>query len=440
MKQHGILPHTRSVVRHGFSSSLGLYEDAIVALSAGRKLTPSADKCMRIRRASDNDETDIAFIGGNIDEQAINDFGGYNLLSYTEDLSNSVWIVGKTGNFSIEVSSGITAPDGTNTAFNVRMSLEGATGGNDILDFKQDIVQNLILGEDYSASIFLRSGDGVSKTLGFFNVVGGSNSITVGTEWQKYEFTNTSNSNGLGVLRFRLQGSSTDNLVNLEVWRPQVEIGSSASEYQPRIAGGASDCFVATLYDQSENDNHATQIVADAQPKIYDVTSGEVTKENGKPAMVFNGVNDFLKLIDDGIIATQPNSIATVAARKGGTNSSNYLFDGANGKQIIMINQNDYALFSGHSITSSNSSDTNQHLFLGEFGLTTDTLFIDSIEVASGNAGSNNLGGMTIGSSLNNNNNTLSGVIQEMIIFDTNLTTQERQALHNDINTYYRIY
>ena len=411
----------------------------VVAYSISRRLSSIADKLIRVRRASDNSELDIGFVSGILDTQALIDFGGYNLLGYTEDLTNPVWTVGKTDvSFSAVVSSGITAPDNTNTAFNVRMSLEGATGGGDILDFKQNLTQNLTLGENYSTSIFLRSGDGVSKTLGFFNIAGDRKTITIGTEWQKYEFTNTSDSNGSGVLRFRLQGSSTDNLVNLEVWHPQAEIGSSASPYQPRLQGGASDCFVTTWYDQIGS-NHATQTVSTNQPKIYDVLTGDVTRENGKPAMVFDGVNDTLKLINDNIIATQPNSIAAVAARKGGTNSSDYLLDGANGRQIIMIKPNDYALFSGLSITSSNSSDTNQHLFLGEFGLTTDKLFIDSIEVASGNAGSNNLGGVTIGGSLNSNNNVLNGIIQEMIIFDNNLTIEDRFKLHHDINNHYSI-
>lgn len=241
----------------------------------------------------------------------------------------------------------------------------------------------------------------------------------------------------------RRLSSSADKLIRVRRASDNVEldIGSVSGILDTQTLinfGGASDCFVTTWYDQIGS-NHATQTVATNQPKIYDVLTGDVTRENGKPAMVFDGVDDKLELIDNGIITRQPNSIAAVAARKGGTNSVDYLFDGANGRQILMISPNDYRLFSGHSIISSNSSDTNQHLFLGELGLT-DTLFIDSIEVASGNAGSNKLAGMTIGGSSNNNNNVLNGVIQEMIIFDNNLTPDNRQKLHDDINDHYGIF
>ena len=51
--------------------------------------------------------------------------------------------------------------------------------------------------------------------------------------------------------------------------------------------------FVTTWYDQSGNGNDATQTTASSQPKIYDSISG-VIEENGKPAVKFDGTDDFL--------------------------------------------------------------------------------------------------------------------------------------------------
>jgi len=60
-------------------------------------------------------------------------------------------------------------------------------------------------------------------------------------------------------------------------------------------------CTVTTWYDQSGNGNNATQTTAANQPTIY--TGGAVTTTGGKPAIDFDGSNDFLS-----------NSIAQVTA------------------------------------------------------------------------------------------------------------------------------
>ena len=56
-----------------------------------------------------------------------------------------------------------------------------------------------------------------------------------------------------------------------------------------------TDGFVTTWYDQSGDGNDASQTTAGSQPKIYDSVTG-VILENGKPAVNFDGVDDFLLL------------------------------------------------------------------------------------------------------------------------------------------------
>jgi len=57
--------------------------------------------------------------------------------------------------------------------------------------------------------------------------------------------------------------------------------------------GVGNDGFVEAAYDQSGNDNHATQSTAGNQPKIVD--AGSLVVENGKAALDFDGVNDWMK-------------------------------------------------------------------------------------------------------------------------------------------------
>jgi len=55
---------------------------------------------------------------------------------------------------------------------------------------------------------------------------------------------------------------------------------------------GSSNGFVKVWYDQAGS-NDATQTSTGSQPKIYDSSTGVVT-DNGKPAVEFDGTNDFL--------------------------------------------------------------------------------------------------------------------------------------------------
>jgi hypothetical protein len=56
--------------------------------------------------------------------------------------------------------------------------------------------------------------------------------------------------------------------------------------------GALDNGFITTWYDQSGNARNATQATALNQPQI--VSSGSVILQNGKPAVQFDGTNDFL--------------------------------------------------------------------------------------------------------------------------------------------------
>ena len=58
---------------------------------------------------------------------------------------------------------------------------------------------------------------------------------------------------------------------------------------------GAGDGFVKQWWDQSGNARHASQTTTANQPKI--VSSGVVILEEGKPAIQFDGINDWLSLL-----------------------------------------------------------------------------------------------------------------------------------------------
>jgi len=69
------------------------------------------------------------------------------------------------------------------------------------------------------------------------------------------------------------------------------QVSSGAVE---AFVGGSNDGFVEVLYDQSGNFRHAIQETATNQPKI--VSSGSLITVNSKPAITFDGNDNFLKV------------------------------------------------------------------------------------------------------------------------------------------------
>ena len=159
-----------------------------------------------------------------------------------------------------------------------------------------------------------------------------------------------------------LSSSYTGPVVTVRRSSDDAEADFTASE----VAGGAlatwvgaNDGFVTTWYDQSGNGNNAVQATSGAQPKI--VSSGNLVEENGRPAMQFDGTDDYLANTDIDwsrnvseplsvfVASNQTTSGATVACRKiSGTFSGWHLrldgstgyarvlnFDGTNGDAAI---------------------------------------------------------------------------------------------------------
>jgi len=80
--------------------------------------------------------------------------------------------------------------------------------------------------------------------------------------------------------------------------------------------------FIETWYDQSGNGNDATQATASAQPKI--VNSGSVITENVKPAVQFDGSDDYLQSQNQWISGTQDRSLISVSKYIGSVPTSNF--------------------------------------------------------------------------------------------------------------------
>jgi hypothetical protein len=85
---------------------------------------------------------------------------------------------------------------------------------------------------------------------------------------------------------------------------------------------GSGNAFVKTWYDQSGNNNHATQSVAVNQPQI--VNTGSIITENQKPNLFFNGTTSFL-LTANSIISTDFSVYAVAKTPSAGSNRTGFV-------------------------------------------------------------------------------------------------------------------
>ena len=126
---------------------------------------------------------------------------------------------------------------------------------------------------------------------------------------------------------------------------------------------GANDGFVTTWYDQSGNGKDTNQSTASKQPKL--VTSGVVEMDNGKPTILFDGINDVLENTSL-IFPTTNICISKVSSRIGTSafDSIGYLTSGG----FLNINNDSRISFDGRPsggasfISDSNLSPTTEQI------------------------------------------------------------------------------
>jgi trimeric autotransporter adhesin len=200
---------------------------------------------------------------------------------------------------------------------------------------------------------------------------------------------------------------------------------------------GISSGFDATWYDQSGNGRNLTQATQAAQPRI--VNAGMVDVLGGVPALVFDAVDDFMTAASwgtisqpfshNGVISTGASypSFPSVVSTETGTPATTTFIEtnfaalvmnaGNNGPQAA-IGFNERAVFT--SIYNGGSS------------------VIAKNGTASGavNPGSDGWAGVR----LNGKAGTFAGLrFQEVVLFDSALSTTDRQLLERNQGAYYGI-
>jgi hypothetical protein len=185
----------------------------------------------------------------------------------------------------------------------------------------------------------------------------------------------------------------------------------------------------------TEIGNPATQTTSTAQPKL--ITAGVTELENGKPAMVFDGTDDYL--INEALQATQATTFFSVAELV----ASMRLVTGTDGinRQLTYVSGNVIALYAGGFVNTGSSVSAdfgNQTVITSVFNGASSAIYRDGASYDTGDAGAGNLDGLIIGA-----NYTFTGFnpgrVQEIILYDSDQSANRRN-IETNINNHYNIY
>jgi hypothetical protein len=171
-----------------------------------------------------------------------------NLLTYTEDFSNGVWLTVVYGSGTVAITPNYSlAPDGTTTACRVLGTASGGPDGGTLR--VSGLVGN---GTPYTRSVYIKSNTGVAQTISICAGIGAEGLITVPSSgWVRFDVASSAYSYTWNLGLYRPEG--TDAICDISIWHPQIESGTTATDYQAILTDGSTysstDFPIAQLYD-----------------------------------------------------------------------------------------------------------------------------------------------------------------------------------------------
>ena len=192
-------------------------------------------------------------------------------------------------------------------------------------------------------------------------------------------------------------------------------------------------------YDATElplSDGNSVTTWTDETGNGFDLTAGAAPTYvasgiNGNPSVRFDGVDDFLDVAFSTI--TQPFTVFIVFDAAADSTLSRILFRESGDTFALSSDaSNNIGLFAGDSITG--GSVGSPTIVSGLPNGTSSVLRQDGTQVASGDARTNGLNGLTVGSDSGGSGNFLDGDIGEILIYP-----QDKSAIFADVENYFSI-
>jgi hypothetical protein len=194
--------------------------------------------------------------------------------------------------------------------------------------------------------------------------------------------------------------------------------------------GGTDNGFVTTWYDQSGNALNCTMTTAANQPAI--VSAGVLEVEGGEPAVYFDGTSDYLNFST--VTAKTVIGVTNMETAAGSLNH----FIGNEGDDRGLRATDSTTLYKCPENSTSEATWDLPHdgaCFVNGSG-TTPTAAGHHVVFATSAAG---MAVRSISSSHSTNSRHWKGPVQEVIIYDTDKTS-DRSGIESNINTHYTLF
>lgn len=202
---------------------------------------------------------------------------------------------------------------------------------------------------------------------------------------------------------------------------------------------------VAKWLDRSDNANHATQSTNSKRPALL------TSAQNGKPVLRFDGVDDYLShaITMNGALsvfavvnANSPSSISAIISKTDGLGKQDFHMEAGR-------TSNKQSLVWGNAVIATGSANLGSTMSLlaqirgGSTGAWTYALFKNGVSDGSGSTATNPNGG-TAGAIGTDGNAALSqfltGDIAELIVYNSALSTGNRQQVESYLRSKYALY
>jgi len=442
----------RTLIENGLL--LDLFPNAAAAFSLNLLRAGYTGPLFSIRRSSDNQEEDVYPNElGEVDWTALEDWVGYNLWTYSEQLQQAAW----TKTNSTITTDALVAPDSTTTA---DIAYETTTSGGHGITRSISVTTGL----DYAYSFwfqpvggreFLRVALGTQfgSPIGWINMSNGvvtsqtgfnSFNVTDVGGWYKVELTATATSTGSPSLSLNtsINGSSIsfagDVTKGVSLWGLQVSETSTVKPYQRTGVNAGGEGRIPRLNSQAGT-RTASEPTLSRQLRI--ITRNKVLRNptNNLPEAVLPGVAGTTYTFTTSIGTGAPHFVALVYRRTG----QMALFgNGTTGGSPTIVR-----LITGEIAYRVTGAGVGLVIADGTAGsaLTTATrnsntlvLWKNGVELGSGVVSGSNVNSTNL-FQWNSSANTNNGTFQLAVWWQQDYTSL-RESITQEINNYYGIY
>lgn len=216
--------------------------------------------------------------------------------------------------------------------------------------------------------------------------------------------------------------TNPSSIPGLQLWLD----ASDSNTLYDAVSGGSlvsADSPVLRWTDKSTNNYIAIQADSSYAP------IRKTSVINNNDALLFDGTNDY---IDINSISMSQRITAFVVWRP--NNDSSYAFDSTTStdgisNRVAFLNVQGPYVYAGTDLRNTNNQLTNNWTVCSiVFDKTSAKSYVNSILVASGNSGPNNMGSLRIGTRYSLQN-YLNGYIGEILLYDSAITDSERIAI-----------